>query len=190
MSDKKILAIVGSLRKKSFNKSLAGYASYYLVGNADMEFLDYRALPFFNEDDEFPAPAEVTRVRRAVDAADAIWIFTPEYNHAVPAVLKNLLDWLSRPLSKGDYETPLALAGKPVAISGVGGSGATADARRDVRGILDFLGADVVDTADEGFVLPAESWVSGDYAIPDEDRKRIELQADALMARVKDLGRA
>ena len=91
----KLLFIVGSLRKDSFNLQLAQAAAKYLEGKAEVEFLDYKNVQFFNQDIEFPAPPEVAAIREAVNAADGLWIFSPEYNHYFPGVLKNLLDWLS-----------------------------------------------------------------------------------------------
>lgn len=112
----KIVAIVGSLRKDSFNRQLA-LAAKELVGNrADFELLEYRDVPLLNQDIEFPAPEAVRRVREEVKSADGIWFFTPEYNHFFPGVLKNLIDWLSRPISDNE---PQVLAGKPAAISGI-----------------------------------------------------------------------
>ena len=69
-----------------------------------------------NQDFEYPAPEPVKRVREQVKSANGIWFFTPEYNHAVPGVLKNLIDWLSRPVSKEERQV---LFGKPAAISGI-----------------------------------------------------------------------
>jgi chromate reductase len=83
---------------------------------AELEILDYSDVPLLNQDIEYPAPDAVKRVREKVKAADGIWFFTPEYNHFFPGVLKNLIDWLSRPISK---EEPQVLAGKPAAISGI-----------------------------------------------------------------------
>ena len=94
MSDKKKLVfIVGSLRRGSFNRVLADYVAGKVADRADVEFLDYADVPFVNQDIEFPAPGSVTRVRKAVESADGVWIFTPEYNFS---------DWLSRPLVAGD----------------------------------------------------------------------------------------
>lgn len=182
MSDTTILAIVGSLREGSFNRALAESAARALEGRAKVEFLDYADVPFMNQDIEFPAPDSVTRVRRAVEAADAVWIFTPEYNYGLPAPLKNVLDWLSRPLVPGDYATPLALAGKPVAIAGAGGRNATAGARRAVCELLGHLKARVVGGEGEGFTLPAAAWSEGIYAVPEEDRTRIAAQGEALVS--------
>ena len=112
----KILAIVGSLRKESYNLQLALAAKKAVGDAAEFEILEYADLPFMNQDKEIPAPEAVKRVREAVKSADGIWFFTPEYNHFFSGVLKNLIDWLSRPVS--DTE-PQVLAGKPAAISGI-----------------------------------------------------------------------
>ncbi len=112
----KITAIVGSLRKESFNRQLALAVKEMIGDRADFEFLEYRDVPLFDQDIEYPAPESVKRVRDIVKSSDGIWFFTPEYNHFFPGVLKNLIDWLSRPVSKTE---PQVLAGKPAAISGI-----------------------------------------------------------------------
>ena len=94
---KKVLLIVGSLRKESFNLQLAQLAAEMLKDKTQVSILHYADLPFMNPDIEFPTPESVARVRQEVLAADGIWIFSPEYNYQIPGVLKNLLDWLSRP---------------------------------------------------------------------------------------------
>lgn len=112
----KILAIAGSLRKDSFNRQLALAAKEVIGERAEFKLLEYGDIPYMNQDIEFPAPEAVKRVREEVKSADGIWFFTPEYNHFFPGVLKNLIDWLSRPIS--DTE-PQVLSGKPAAISGI-----------------------------------------------------------------------
>ena len=114
----KVLMIVGSLRKNSFNKQLAAMAEQELGDRASVSVLDWSEVPVFNQDEGFPTPKSVAEARVAVNEADAIWIFTPEYNHSVPGSLKNLFDWLSRPLEDG---TPSVLSGKVMTKSGVGG---------------------------------------------------------------------
>ena len=118
---KKVLMIVGSLRKDSFNLQLAKVAEKILKGQAEVRYLHYADMPFMNQDMEFPTPESIARVRQEVLAADGIWIFSPEYNYQFPGVLKNLLDWLSRPLVPNDWERGSAMKGKPVTISGVAG---------------------------------------------------------------------
>ena len=101
---KKVLMIVGSLRKNSFNHQLAKNVEAMIAGKAEVSYLHYAALPFMNQDIEFPVPENVARVRQAVQEAEGIWIFSPEYNYQIPGVLKNLLDWLSRPLAHNDWQ--------------------------------------------------------------------------------------
>ena len=118
---KKILFISGSLRKESFNKQLLEMAAQRLSSDFECTFLDYGDLPLLNQDEEFPAPAAVQRIRSLVASADALWIGSPEYNHSYSAPLKNLIDWLSRPVKPGDYSSAVG-RGKPVAVSSVAGS--------------------------------------------------------------------
>ncbi len=137
-----ILAIVGSLRKDSYNRQLA-LAAKELIGNrADFTLLEYQDIPLMNQDIEYPAPEAVKRVRDAVKSADGIWFFTPEYNHFFPGVLKNLIDWLSRPISSQERQV---LAGKPAAISGISPAMAgTGLAQDHLVTLISFLNMDVM----------------------------------------------
>ena len=182
MADKKVMFIVGSLREGSFNRALAETAAKTLEGRVEVAYLDFADVPFMNQDIEFPPPESVTRVRDEVMAADAAWIFSPEYNHNIPAQLKNMLDWLSRPLKARDYKTPMPLTGKPVAISGAGGKEGAADCRAALEDLLTRMGAKPVGGPGEGFPLPLTAWVSGTYKPAGRDVKRLQAQADALVA--------
>jgi len=138
----KILAIVGSLRKESYNRQLALAAKELIGDRAVFNLLEYRDIPMMNQDIEFPAPEAVKRVREEVKSADGIWFFTPEYNHFFPGVLKNLIDWLSRPVS--DKE-PQVLSGKPAAISGITPSMAgTGLAQDHLVTLISFLNMNVM----------------------------------------------
>ena len=95
---KSILFIVGSTRRNSFNRQLAAFAERLLEGRAQVGYLAFDRLPFFNQDTEFPPPQAVTFAREMVGQADGLWFFTPEYNASYPGYLKNLVDWLPRPL--------------------------------------------------------------------------------------------
>ena len=99
MEKLKITAIVGSLRRDSYNRQLALEAGRILGDQVEFELLDYSDVPLLNQDMEYPAPDAVRRVRETIKSADGIWFFSPEYNHFFPGVLKNLIDWLSRPVS-------------------------------------------------------------------------------------------
>ena len=140
----KILAIVGSLRKESYNKQLALAVKDFLGDRVAFELLDYHDVPLMNQDIEYPAPEAVTRVRNKVKSADGIWFFTPEYNHFFSGVLKNLIDWLSRPISK---EQPQVLVGKPAAISGITlGMSGTAIAQDHLVTLISYLNMDVMNS--------------------------------------------
>jgi NAD(P)H-dependent FMN reductase len=110
----KILVLVGSLRKDSINRSLAQVAADNAPAGVEVGlYAGLELLPFYNEDiDVEPVPAEVVRLREAVGDADAVLISTPEYNGTIPAVLKNAIDWLSRPYGAG------AITRKPVGVLG------------------------------------------------------------------------
>jgi chromate reductase, NAD(P)H dehydrogenase (quinone) len=139
----RVLGISGSLRRASHNRTLLRAAAAYLP--APVCFREWRgldSLPAYSEDGDGPAvAAPVVALRRAIAAADALIIATPEYNHSVPGALKNALDWASRPYSDNSLRgTPVAVIG---ASSGVFGA---VWAQAELRKILKAIGADVVDT--------------------------------------------
>jgi NAD(P)H-dependent FMN reductase len=116
MADVKVLALVGSLRASSINRQLAELAAETAPDGVTVTVFDGLGdLPFYNEDiDNESVPASVVALRTAAADADAALVVTPEYNGSIPGVLKNAIDWLSRPFGNG------ALKGKPAAV--VGGS--------------------------------------------------------------------
>ena len=180
---KKILFIIGSLRKESFNKQLALLAEQHLANRAQVEYLDYADLPFMNQDVEFPAPDSVQRVRAKVAEADALWFFTPEYNYSYPAHLKNLIDWLSRPLVPGDRQTPLAINDKKVALSGAGGASATAKCREKLTELLTlpFIHAHVMTAPQTGIVLNKEAWTEGRLLLTEAQTADLHRQTEAFL---------
>lgn len=109
-----VLVLVGSLRAESINRQLAELAVEAAPDGVRLEVFDgLGAVPFYNEDidvDTLPDPAAA--LRAAAERADATLVVTPEYNGSVPGVLKNAIDWLSRPFGDG------ALKGKPLAVVG------------------------------------------------------------------------
>ena len=177
---KKILFIVGSLRKESFNRQLALEAEKMIGTQANVTYLDYSDVPLINQDIEFPEPEAVGRLRTAVKEADGIWVFTPEYNFSYPGHLKNLFDWLSRPVKPMDYETPTVINGKKVALSGAGGKMATDKCREKLTELLTFIKADVMEQQ-TGVALNVEAWTEGRMILSDEQRKALNCQADAFL---------
>ena len=177
---KRILFIIGSLRAKSFNRQLAMMAKEIIGDRAEVSELDYSDLPLLNQDIEQPEPAAVARIRKAVSEADALWIFTPEYNSSYPGHVKNLLDWLSRPVIPMDYATPTCINGKRVAISGAGGKAATANCRAKLTELLTFIKADVL-AEQTGIALSAEAWGTDVLNLTDEQKAQLSAQANALI---------
>lgn len=180
---KKILFIIGSLRKDSFNRKLAEVAAQLLANRATVTCLDYSDLPQLNQDQEFPAPKSVAKVREMVKEADGLWIFTPEYNHSYPGHLKNLIDWLSRPLVAGDYQTPLAINNKKIALSGAGGASATSKCREKLTELLTlpFIRANVMAEPQTGIRLNAEAWSEGRMVLSEEQLEKLKQQAEAFL---------
>ena len=138
----KVLFVVGSLRRESFNKQVAEHVEQELRGKAEVEWLHYEDVPFMNQDIEFPTPASVARARRQVMEADALWVFTPEYNYSYPALVKNLFDWLSRPMRADDPTRATAIQGKRVLLTGMGGKNQTAGTNRKKRNCNQYNPAD------------------------------------------------
>ena len=177
---KRILFIIGSLRAKSFNRQVADVAKELIGNRAEVQELNYGDLPLLNQDIEQPEPAAVARIRKEVSEADALWIFTPEYNMSYPGHLKNLLDWLSRPVIPLDYGTPTCINGKRVAISGAGGKAATANCRAKLTELLEFIKADVL-PEQVGIAVPAEAWGTDVLVLTDEQKAQLKSLADKLI---------
>jgi chromate reductase len=137
----RILGIAGSLRQGSYNRSLLRVARELLPEGVELVEYEIGALPFYDGDVEAAGdPEAVVRFKQAIGDADALLIATPEYNRGVPGVLKNAIDWASRP--------PLAspLTDKPVAIMGAStGRGGTARAQEQLRAALEFSRATVLE---------------------------------------------
>ena len=176
----KILFIIGSLRAKSFNRQLAEEAKKIIGDRAEVLELDYSDMPLINQDIEQPEPVAVARVRKEVADADALWIFTPEYNFSYPGHVKNLLDWLSRPVIPMDYTTPTCINGKRVAISGAGGKAATADCRKKLTELLTFMKAEVL-PEQVGIAVPAEAWGTDVLTLTEEQKAQLKALADKLI---------
>ncbi len=108
----KFLGIPGSLRQASYNRAALVAAQAMLPDGVNLEIFDLAGIPLFNQDLETEPVARVIEFRQKIRAADAIVFATPEYNFSIPGVLKNAIDWASRPPGES------AWSGKPVAVMG------------------------------------------------------------------------
>src|SRR4051794_7023106 len=136
----KILAIAGSVRRDSWNRSLLETAAGLVPDGVELELWSRLkdVPPYDEEDDVEPAPAAVADLRDAIAGADAVLIATPEYNSSIPGVLKNALDWASRPLATNP------LRNKPVAVIGAStGAFGAVWAQAELRKVLAAIGARV-----------------------------------------------
>ena len=166
----RILGLSGSLRRDSHNtRLLKGTAALLPEGVELVLFGELGAIPPFSEDDEPREPRAVTDLKRAIEQADAVLIATPEYNGSIPGVLKNALDWVSRPIAT----TPLM--NKPVAVIGASTSlfGAVW-AQAETRKVLATIGARVVDRE---LPIPQADEALGEDGLPVERDAREALQA-------------
>jgi chromate reductase len=139
----RILGLSGSLRRDSHNTQLLRTAARHLPGHVELELWDGLAdIPPYDADREAeePTPPAVADLKRAIAEADAVLIATPEYNASIPGVLKNALDWVSRPVD----ETPLR--DKPAAVIGATtGMFGAVWAQAETRKVLRTIGARVLE---------------------------------------------
>ena len=105
-----ILGFAGSLRKGSYNRALLRAALDLVPKDVNLEVFELDGIPPFNQDFESSPPEKVNEFKRKIRAADALLVVTPEYNYSIPGVLKNAIDWASRPYGDNAFE------GKPVAM--------------------------------------------------------------------------
>lgn len=180
MSKTKVALFVGSLRKDSFNRKLA--KAIEKLAPADFEFAHVRIdnLPLYNQDFDADYPAEATRLKKDVESADAVLFVTPEYNRAIPGVLKNAIDIASRPWGTNSF------AGKPAGVLGISvGAIGTALAQQHLRNVLAYLDAPTLGQP-EVFMQMKDGLIDDDGNIGNDDtRKFLQDFVDRYVAWVK-----
>ena len=130
----RILGIAGSLRRESYNRAALRAAAQLIPADATLDIFELDGIPGFNQDEEQNPPGKITEFKKRIREADAILFVTPEYNYSVPGVLKDAIDWASRPY--GDN----AWSGKPAAVMGASiGTIGTARAQYHLRQMFVFL---------------------------------------------------
>lgn len=170
-----VLALAGSLRRASFNRRLVHSAAELAPSGMSVEIFDLAGIPLFDQDVEDEGdPDAVGRLKGAIRGADALFIATPEYNLSIPGVLKNAVDWASRPPGRS------ALQGKPVAIAGATpGRGGTARAQDALRHTLRATGALVLPRPD--LLLASAGDLFDERMLTDEgSRRRLRRLLEAL----------
>lgn len=162
----RILGFAGSLRKNSYNKALLHLAVQLVPKNVALETFDLEGIPPFNQDLENQLPRQVKEFKAKIRAADAILIVTPEYNYSIPGVLKNAIDWASRPYSDNAFkEKPVAIMGASIGMLG------TARAQYHLREVFVFLDMYPINSP-EVFVSYAQEKFDGNGRLKDEKTKQ------------------
>lgn len=129
-----ILGISGSLRRQSYNTGALRAAAELMPEGATLDIFDLGDIPVYNQDADQDMPASVVEFKRRIREADALIFATPEYNYSVPGILKNAIDWASRPYGDNSFEK------KPAAVMGASiSSFGTARAQYDLRKVLTCL---------------------------------------------------
>jgi chromate reductase len=174
----RILAISGSIRQGSYNTALLRAAAELLPPGVTVNFYDHlEQIPAFNEDEQSNKPEAVERLWDAVDEADAVLISTPEYNHSIPGVLKNALDWLSRPLMQSPLRNkPTAVVGASTSMFGAVWSQA------ETRKVLSAIGARALDRELPIANAPAQFDERGRLLDKDTERELADIALELVQA--------
>ncbi|MBU4527183.1 MAG: NAD(P)H-dependent oxidoreductase [Hoeflea sp.] len=135
----RIAVLVGSLRKDSINRKLAGALEKLAAGRMEFVYADLSELPHYNDDIWENIPDSVTALKATVEAADAVLMVVPEYNRTYPGVIKDAIDWGTRPWGKNSW------TGKPAAITGTSpGAIGSAIAQHHLRTTMVTVGTAVM----------------------------------------------
>lgn len=168
---KTFIAFSGSLRKGSFNTNLLKAAQELVGDDATIEIVDISTFPLFNQDEEGSYPAQVKEIKDKVLHADGIIFATPEYNRSIPGVLKNAIDWISRPYGTNPF------AGKPTLImSASGGTISAALANYHLKQVMLYLDARILGQP-EFFLGGAQTKFDESGVLIDETTKEHIVQA-------------
>lgn len=161
-----ILGIAGSLRRQSYNRAALRAAAQLVPAGAALDIFDLDGIPGFSEDLEQNPPEKVQELKRRIRAADAILFSTPEYNYSVSGVLKNAIDWASRPYGDSAWD------GKPAGIMGASvGTLGTARAQYHLRQMMVFLNMFPVNRP-EVMIANASKRFDADGNLTDEDTRK------------------
>jgi chromate reductase len=167
MSKLSILAVPGSLRKASYNHAALKAAQRLVPPDAELEIFELHGIPPFNEDEEKTPPERVSEFKKKIREADAILFATPEYNYSIPGVLKNAIDWASRPYGDSAWN------GKPAAIMGASaGAYGTLRAQYHLRQSFVFLNIQPVQQP-EVLIGPASKKFDAEGNLTDEKAKQL-----------------
>jgi len=179
MAQYTIAVVVGSLRKDSFNKKLAGALEKLFPADFGFTHVRIDDLPLYNQDDDGNPSAAMTRLKGEIAAAQGVLFVTPEYNRSMPGVLKNAIDHASRPYGQSAWN------GKPAGVMGASvGPIGTAMAQQHLRNVLAYLNMPVLGQP-EAFIHNKEGLYDANGNIGEASHKFLQGWVDAYVAWVK-----
>jgi chromate reductase, NAD(P)H dehydrogenase (quinone) len=181
----RILGIAGSLRRKSYNRAALRAAQQLVPEDAVLDVFELDGIPVFSEDDERQPPTKVVEFKKRIREADAILFVTPEYNYSIPGVLKNAIDWASRPY--GDS----AWTDKPAAIMGASlGTLGTARAQYHLRQVFVFLNVHAINQPEVMIANAAQNFDAEGNLTNETTKNLIRQLLSNLVGRTRGLQKA
>ena len=181
----RILGIAGSLRRKSYNRAALRAAQQLVPPDTVLDIFELDGIPVFSEDDERQPPVKIVELKKRIREADAILFVTPEYNYSIPGVLKNAIDWASRPY--GDS----AWTDKPAAIMGASlGTLGTARAQYHLRQVFVFLNVHAINQPEVMIANAAQNFDAEGNLTNESTKNLIRQLLTNLVTRTRDLQQA
>ena len=178
-----VLGFAGSLRAASWNRGLLRAAQQLAPAGMDIQIVDLSDIPLYNEDVRQQGfPSRVQEFRERIRAADALLIATPEYNYSVPGVLKNAIDWASRPPDQPFQDKPIALMGASAGMAG------TTRAQHNLRQSFVFLDGRLLTRPEVLIPAAAQKFDAAGNLVDEPSRKLVSEQLIALAAWTRRLG--
>lgn len=169
---KKILFIVGSLRQNSFNKQMAQIAEEMIGDRAEVSYLDYADLPLFNEELEAQGVPAMDRIRKELEAADLVWIFSPVYN------------WASRSLDPSDHAAASSIHDKFFTVSSLANGESPKAVFKHYRELLPFIRTNVIGEFAGGPINP-EAWATGKITLSESLHEKLANQVEEVLQELR-----
>lgn len=174
MQKAKVFVLIGGISKESINKKLFGFVRDAAGDTLEFDAFPIETLPFFSQDMENDPPAVVKDYKARVAASDAVLFITPEYNRSFPGVLKNAIDWATRPYGENLW------SGKPGAVMGTSpGAIGTFGAQNQLRQVLSFLDLRMMCQPEFYFTFPHEM---PDGHLPERSAEFVKKFVDSFVA--------
>lgn len=180
-----ILLINGSTHKNGFNSQLLQHIkTIFNELNQEVKELAWQNIPIFSQDNDYPPPPSVERVRRDIIASDALFFITPEYNGFSPGGLKNLIDWLSRSINPKNSRGESFIHNRITAVTSAAAGGGVA-VRHTMEQLLTFIRTQVVNEHSCGVTIKEQDWANGTLTITDDEKIGLQRFVQSFLNAVK-----